>query len=294
VADDYVGQREFYYPHTVDFRGRAYPLHPSLHHLGDDLCRGLLSFGRGRPLGPHGLDWLYVHLANVWGNGQDKLSYDGRRCVWAARGEGRGASCKEGAVCATCWAVSCADAGRPLGDAHHHAARNTPTCTRSAFARQHLGTILDVALDPLANTWWQDGEAPWQTLAACCEVAAALESTHPASFVSHLPVHMDGSCNGLQHYAALGRDEAGGTAVNLVPSDTPQDVYKVCVRACMCACMRVWCVSARACLWSCVCPKRLPGAVRRNSSAPRTWPSTLPTPSTTTGRGGDRGTSRGG
>jgi hypothetical protein len=22
-----------------------------------------------------------------------------------------------------------------------------------------------------------------------------------------LPVHMDGSCNGLQHYAALGRDE---------------------------------------------------------------------------------------
>lgn len=36
----------------------------------------------------------------------------------------------------------------------------------------------------------------------------------------------DGSCNGLQHYAALGRDLEGGKSVNLVPSDQPQDVYK--------------------------------------------------------------------
>jgi len=36
---------------------------------------------------------------------------------------------------------------------------------------------------------------------------------------------MDGSCNGLQHYAALGRDEGGGKAVNLCVADKPQDVY---------------------------------------------------------------------
>ena len=35
----------------------------------------------------------------------------------------------------------------------------------------------------------------------------------------------DGSCNGLQHYAAIGRDLLGATAVNLVPSNKPQDVY---------------------------------------------------------------------
>jgi hypothetical protein len=35
VADEYLDVPEFYYPHTVDFRGRAYPLHPSLHHLGE-------------------------------------------------------------------------------------------------------------------------------------------------------------------------------------------------------------------------------------------------------------------
>ncbi len=35
-------------------------------------------------------------------------------------------------------------------------------------------------------------------------------------------MHQDGSCNGLQHYAALGRDESGGRAVNLLPVDKPQ------------------------------------------------------------------------
>ena len=38
-------------------------------------------------------------------------------------------------------------------------------------------------------------------------------------------VVQDGSCNGLQHYAALGRDMAGAQSVNLWPYDRPQDVY---------------------------------------------------------------------
>lgn len=41
--------------------------------------------------------------------------------------------------------------------------------------------------------------------------------------VSH--VFQDGSCNGLQHYAALGRDVIGATSVNLMPCEVPQDVY---------------------------------------------------------------------
>ena len=35
----------------------------------------------------------------------------------------------------------------------------------------------------------------------------------------------DGSCNGLQHYTALGRDLKGAVGVNLVPSEVPQDIY---------------------------------------------------------------------
>ena len=59
-------------------------------------------------------------------------------------------------------------------------------------------------------------------LAACKDVERALASGDPESYVSHNPVMMDGSCNGLQHYAALGRDLAGGRAVNLTAVDKPQ------------------------------------------------------------------------
>jgi len=68
-------------------------------------------------------------------------------------------------------------------------------------------------------------EDPWQTLAACMEVANALRAPKPEEYISHFPIHQDGSCNGLQHYAALGRDAAGAESVNLAPAKTPQDVY---------------------------------------------------------------------
>lgn len=68
----------FYYPHNLDFRGRAYPMHPHLNHLGSDLCRGLLEFAEGRPLGKSGLHWLKIHLANLYAGGIEKMSYDGR------------------------------------------------------------------------------------------------------------------------------------------------------------------------------------------------------------------------
>lgn len=47
----------------------------------------------------------------------------------------------------------------------------------------------------------------------------------PSKYECHIPVAQDGTCNGLQHYAALGGDLAGAKQVNLEPSDQPQDVY---------------------------------------------------------------------
>lgn len=44
----------FYFPHNMDFRGRAYPIPPYLNHMGADHCRGLLMFGKGRELGEKG------------------------------------------------------------------------------------------------------------------------------------------------------------------------------------------------------------------------------------------------
>ena len=57
------------------------------------------------------------------------------------------------------------------------------------------------------------------------ELSKAVKSGKPEEYVSHLHVHVDGSCNGMQHYAALGRDDNGGRQVNLAKSDRPGDVY---------------------------------------------------------------------
>jgi DNA-directed RNA polymerase, mitochondrial len=51
VARKMRHENAFYYPHNLDFRGRAYPMHSHLTHLGSDLCRGLLEFSEGKPLG---------------------------------------------------------------------------------------------------------------------------------------------------------------------------------------------------------------------------------------------------
>lgn len=97
---------------------------------------------------------------------------------------------------------------------------------RIEFADQVMPEILDSADHPLeGRRWWTQSDDPWQTLACCKEIASAVRSPDPEKFLSHFPVHQDGSCNGLQHYAALGRDQHGGQSVNLVPFDRPQDVY---------------------------------------------------------------------
>ncbi len=35
---------------------------------GSDVARGMLVFGRGRPLGEKGLEWLKIHLVNLHGS----------------------------------------------------------------------------------------------------------------------------------------------------------------------------------------------------------------------------------
>ncbi|XP_039051823.1 DNA-directed RNA polymerase 1B, mitochondrial-like [Hibiscus syriacus] len=174
VARKMKDEAGFYYPHNLDFRGRAYPMHPYLNHLGSDLCRGVLEFAEGRLLGKSGLRWLKIHLANLYAGGVDKLSYEGR----------------------------------------------------VEFTESHLDDIFDSADKPLeGKRWWLNAEDPFQCLAACINLSEALRSSAPETTISHMPVHQDGSCNGLQHYAALGRDKIGAAAVNLVAGDKPADVY---------------------------------------------------------------------
>ncbi|XP_045719475.1 DNA-directed RNA polymerase, mitochondrial isoform X5 [Mirounga angustirostris] len=104
--------------------------------------------------------------------------------------------------------------------------KHEPLQARLVFADEVMEDILDSADRPMTGRkWWMEVDEPWQALACCMEIARAVRAPDPAAYVSHFPVHQDGSCNGLQHYAALGRDSVGAASVNLLPSDLPQDVY---------------------------------------------------------------------
>lgn len=95
---------------------------------------------------------------------------------------------------------------------------------RVAWVEEHHELILDSAKNPLdGQRFWAEADDPWQFLAGCFEYAGYCEEGY--DFVSHLPIAMDGSCNGLQNFSAMLLDEVGGKATNLVPMDKPQDVY---------------------------------------------------------------------
>ena len=90
------------------------------------------------------------------------------------------------------------------------------------------GILREVDRHPMSTRsleWWSEAEAPVQALALCFELQAALDSPDPAAHPSRASVHMDGSCNGLQHYAAIGRDPRGAAQVNLMPGERPADIY---------------------------------------------------------------------
>jgi DNA-directed RNA polymerase, mitochondrial len=97
---------------------------------------------------------------------------------------------------------------------------------RIAWTEQNRAAISRVHSDPHgAGDIWKGADDPWQALAAMLELSRAWASGDPEGFVSRLPIPMDGSCNGLQHFSALLRDPVGGKATNLVPRDKPADIY---------------------------------------------------------------------
>ena len=172
VAQELTGRQAIYFPHRLDFRGRAYASSTSLNPQGSDDSRALLEFADGQPLGKRGIFWLAVHGANLWGN--DKVSLEDRE-KWA-------------------W--------------------------------EHRYHVTSVVYDPLSDLWWTEADKPWSFLAWCFEMAEVFLSDRPEEVVSRMPVALDGSCNGIQHFSAMLRDPIGGAAVNLVPGETPRDIYQ--------------------------------------------------------------------
>jgi len=95
---------------------------------------------------------------------------------------------------------------------------------REAWHLDKQDVIMRIASDPANCTDWHEADSPLQFLAWCLEYANWRIDPH--GFKSHIPISMDGSCNGLQNFSAMLRDEVGGQATNLTANPVMEDIYR--------------------------------------------------------------------
>lgn len=96
---------------------------------------------------------------------------------------------------------------------------------RVEWVEDNTDMIRQSAKDPFNFRWWTKADEPWTFLAWCFEWAEFSETGY--GYMSKLPVCLDGSNNGLQHFSAMLRDPIGGKATNLTPEPVPQDIYQM-------------------------------------------------------------------
>lgn len=162
-----------WFPMYFDRRGRWY-YRGTPNPQGSDLSKSVLHFWNKLPLGPDGVYWLKVHIAN-------SLGYDKERFADRAR-----------------WVD-----------------QQWPTLERALDAPEDHAEVFGK-------------DAPWCVFAAAWELREAYRSGNPATYCTGIPIHMDATCSGLQHFSAILRDPVGGQYVNLTDEakcGPKQDIY---------------------------------------------------------------------
>ncbi|QQO90848.1 RNA polymerase [Pseudomonas phage Misse] len=166
-------QGPLWLPVFMDTRGRWY-YRSSPNPQGSDLAKACLHFHNKKALGPRGVYWLKVAVANSFGF--DKERFD-KRAEWTEQ--------------------------------------NWDVIVRSLSAPEDH-----------ADTFGSD--SPWVMFSAAYELQQAYLSGNPETYCTGVPVHMDATCSGLQHFSALLLDPVGGQYVNLFDPEfvgPKQDIY---------------------------------------------------------------------
>ena len=172
MARRFLKYEKIYFPHTLDFRGRIYPIASAVNPQSDKFGQALLQFAEGQALGLTGEKWLAIHGANCFGLDGESLD------------------------------------------------------VRLKFIEENKVRLLSVAENPLGTRdWWGKADDAFGFLAFCCEWAEMHKCSDHRVFMSRLPIKLDATSSGLQHYSAILRDEDGASATNLL--DGPRsDIYK--------------------------------------------------------------------
>ena len=95
---------------------------------------------------------------------------------------------------------------------------------RVAWAHEVRAEVIDSAQNPIdGRRWWAGQDSPWQCLAICFELA---DYWLGLSDETRIPIALDATCSGIQHFSALLLDPIGGRYTNLIPQEKPGDIYK--------------------------------------------------------------------
>lgn len=103
-----------------------------------------------------------------------------------------------------------------------HGRDKAPLDERIRWCKGETNTWAAIARDPVADTRWMEAEKPVQFLAWVLDLGAWLKDRE---HLIRVPITSDATCSGLQHLAALSRDENLAYHVNVLPSDKRQDAY---------------------------------------------------------------------
>ena len=96
---------------------------------------------------------------------------------------------------------------------------------RLDHVKQEHERIIAVAEDPEGTLeFWEEEDDPFKFLAWAFEYSSWCKD--PSSFISHLPIHIDATCNGLQILSLLSGDEESARQTNVIPSEGVQDIYQ--------------------------------------------------------------------
>ena len=181
----------FYQYVDLDYRGRVYYKEPFFNFQGSDMARAMFLFEEGERITASGLKWLYIHAASCYNQSYDIneipnwCSYDYKKYLE-----------DEGLESISVDKMTLED--------------------RQEWCKANMDLILESTNKIL------DCEKPFSFLACCIEIN---EFWKDPDYQSHLPIPIDGSCNGYQHSAAISKDEKTGKLVSLMPTEIQSDLY---------------------------------------------------------------------
>jgi DNA-directed RNA polymerase len=111
-----------------------------------------------------------------------------------------------------------------------------PFKERAAWCNEHMPMLRELVRDPLSGIrrfqptdrvgWLHDASDPFQLLSHARELVAC---DGDPQFITTLPLPLDASNSGAQHYSLLARDPVGAHLTNLTDAGGPVDLYQTIV-----------------------------------------------------------------